>query len=1014
MRHVIWSFPLMIIGVVALLYQVGASQLTRSVLKQKLAEQYGVSDATVEYYAGRLPQGWQIGDRIQLEPDPHEHDWRAGIGVVNDDDTGVVSNFAHMGDGDFPGQDEPLQTGYVMVNNSLQPASGMIHFFADNGDPLELTVDGVTDSSFPFALNPGQIKRLTTDGVGELKGGWTRIRSDQPIVVTSNFGAIRKDGTVITDVGVGESELGTKFTIFADTISSNDTGVAVSNADDEQAIDIQLTLRTAAGEMVGQEMIHLEPRGHLARFLNQLFPEVDGIDEFEGTVVLASQTPAAVAGGSGVGQAPAGEASLLPFAGLTLRISGTVFTSVPMVPPLPPGADFTRLAFPQAADGQAGELKVSTTPVLFNLTDQTASGIIEFFKGDGSLNQVGVGGVAVSAIPFQIPPGGVFRVDTDGVGELAVGWARVTMDQPLSGLAIFTIRDSSGVVAAVGVEATQLFQNLEMIADTTGIFNTAMALVNPLTVADGSGDPVRVTIRLLDASGLFIASTTLELGPLQHTAQFLTEFFPEVNGIDEFFGRVQISVSGSNDYLAPLSLRSAAEKLTSVPVFVEQHGFAPSALLQFAQNLAGTAPAVRLTLHQNGEDTALEFIRIRLSGIDLQLDNFVVGRQFGSGSLSSPQRIVLFAGREPDSDPESSIGFDMVSASQSNIGFSSQAEGTISRESTGDIFFDLHYLNNQPNSFVGIDTNIIVFLDENLFATPAAGGVTAVSEFISVSLTSSEERRILRRTQQNLSFEPHDPQRANIELVQPFQLVAGEIIKIVGTNLGSEPQLLFPIAGGQDLVTFGFFDETGELLAFVPEGVVDGVIRVDNGLGPGNGYLTKSLFGPEVEVQLGEEEGSFTLHFTQDANLYPMELFDAYLRIDSASLEALAVDQMVGAFNQDPNLNFFVLESAPGSALLQVGRELNTNVTGEVRLEVIEEGNRQLLRMTYEPISFPLVIDFLSGPAVFDVGFVGLPITLPAPGNGIIVSGIAVSGPTSVDGRDSALRSPFQDAVVRN
>ena len=1011
MPHVIWVFPLMIIGAAVLVYQIGASQLTRSFLKQKLAEQYGVSGATIEYYAGRLPQGWQIGDRIQLEPDPHEHDWRASIGVVKDDDTGVISNFAHMGDGDFPGQDEPLQTGYVMVNNSRQPASGTIYFFADSGDPLELTVDGVTDSSFSFALNPGQMKRLTTDGVGELKSGWARVRSDQPIVVTSNFGAIREDGTVITDVGVGKSDLGKEFTIFADTIGSNDTGVAVSNPDDDQAIDIQLTLRSAAGEIVDQEVIPLAPRGHLARFLNQLFPGVEGIDEFEGTVVLKSQTAAVAAGGSGVGQAPAGEAPLLPFAGLTLRISGTVFTSVPMVPPLPPGADFTRLAFPQAADGQAGELKVSTTPVLFNLTAQPASGLIEFFKGDGSVNQVGVDGVAVSAIPFQISPGGIFRVDTDGVGELAVGWARVTMDQPLSGLAIFTIRDSSGVVAAVGVEATRLFQSLEMIADTTGIFDTAMALVNPLTVEDGSDDPVSVTIRLLEANGFFVASTTLELGPLQHTAQFLTDLFPEVDGIDEFFGRVQISVSGSNDYLAPLSLRSAAEKLTSVPVFVQQHGFAPSALLQFAQNLAGTAPAVRVTLHQNSDDTALESVRIRLSGIDLELESFAVGKEFGSGYLASPERIVLFVARELDSDPQSSIGFDMLTASSGDSGFLVQAEGTISQESTGDVLLDLQYLNKQPNTFVGDDADIIVFLDENLLGTPASGGVSAVSEFTSVSLSSNEEVRILRRTQQDLAFQAPDPQLANVVSLQPGQLVSGQLVTITGTNFGDEPSTLFPVEGGQQ-VSFGFFEEEA-LIVRVPEGLVDGAIRIDNGQGPGNGYQVKSLFSPTLELQLGETEGDFTLHFSQTDNLYPMQAFDVYLWIDDATLQDLSVEGMVGTFDQRGSAeNLFVEEANATSAVLQVAVDTETDPSGHVHLEVIDE-EPKLLRIRYEPSFFSTTIDLLNGPGVVDVALTGLLVTLLSD-SGIVVSGFAESGATSIDGRDSAFTSPVLDALPGN
>ena len=399
-RHLIWIFPLVIGTTVALLYHIGASRLSPLALKKELARQYGVSEGTVKELASLLPADWQFGDPIELEADPHRHAWPAGVEVIKDESTGVTLTFAHLGDGHFAGQDEPLQTSYTIVNNTRRSLSGAIHFFQDDGSPLELEIDGVTDSSFSFDLNSGSSQRLTTSGAGELKSGWARVRSDQPLVVTSSFGAIREDGTVISDVGVGESELGTEFTIFADTIGSNDTGVAFANPHDDDSVDIEMTLRDVDGVMVAQEQLHLEPRGHTALFVHQLFPDVPGIREFEGTVVLKSMTAAAAADGTLMSREPAGEAAPSTFAGLTLRIAGSVFTSVPMVPPPAPDADHTKLGFPQAADGEAGDLSVSTTPVIFNVTDQAASGVIEFFKGDGSFNEVRVGGVATSAIPF--------------------------------------------------------------------------------------------------------------------------------------------------------------------------------------------------------------------------------------------------------------------------------------------------------------------------------------------------------------------------------------------------------------------------------------------------------------------------------------------------------------------------------------------------------------------------------------------------------------------------------------
>ena len=339
----------------------------------------------------------------------------------------------------------------------------VLEFFDDQGNPREVEIDGTTASRFPFQLFRRRVTRLTTSGAGPLKTGWARIRAEQPIVATSSFGIIQEDGTVTTDVGVGDSVAGTTFTIFADTMGARNTGLALANPNPNQAVTIQLTLRTADGEPVSQTQIELAPLGHVARFVDELFGGAPGIDEFEGTVLLESLTQNLLP----AGESPDEEAPLLEFVGLTLLVTGSVLTSAPMVAPQPPGAAFTNLAFPQAADGVAGDLRVSTAPILLNTTANPASGVIEFFRSDGVPHALGVQGESTDTIHFAIPPGGVYRVETDGTGAVAVGWARVTMDQPLTGLVVFTIRDLAGeITAAVGVAAEPLRKNFELFANS--------------------------------------------------------------------------------------------------------------------------------------------------------------------------------------------------------------------------------------------------------------------------------------------------------------------------------------------------------------------------------------------------------------------------------------------------------------------------------------------------------------------------------------------------------------------
>ena len=343
----------------------------------------------------------------------------------------------------------------------------------------------------------------------------------------------------------------------------------------------------------------LPPLGHIGRFLNELFPEVDGINEYEGSVHIRSTNQQ-------------------EFAGITLRVTGNQLTSLPLVAPPPEGADWDQLAFPRVGDGLLEGLRIATSTILFNTTTETVVGAVEFFNSDGTPMEVNVGQASAartfgdtptSRLDFSIEPKGVRRLRTAGSGEIKVGWALVSMDQPISGTALFTLFDESGEVATeVGVNSARLRRNFNLLADTADVFNTGIAITNPVKSEDEGDEPTAtVRIELRNGSRRILGRTEVEIGPLQHTALFLTELFPEIEGIDELQGLVWVS---SSEFVTALSLRSASEKLTSVPVFTPKNGFAPNSTLEFAQNLAGTAPPVRLLLHQNSRDLALRRVVI--------------------------------------------------------------------------------------------------------------------------------------------------------------------------------------------------------------------------------------------------------------------------------------------------------------------------------------------------------------------------------------------------------------------
>lgn len=543
----------------------------------------------------------------------------------------------------------------------------------------------------------------------------------------------------------------TELTLFADSIGDANTGVALANPSSEQSITLDLLLRRPDGTLVDQRQLYLPPRGHVAQFLNELFEGMPGTDEFEGTVLVRSATPSPAQNGEAAQSTP----EFLPFAGLTLRASGPILTSVPLVAPPSPGDDFTRLAFPQAADGQAGDLVIATTVVLFNPTAEPASGEIDFYTSDGTPNEVSVGGQETSNVPFQIAPGGVYRLKTDGAGDLAVGWARVTMDQPLSGVAIFTIRDGQGnVSAAVGVRSTRLFQNFQMLADTSGIFDTAIALANPLEASEEDSSSTRVTLTLKDTSGNLIRTEDVFLDEFQHRALFLTELFgEEVDGIDEFLGVLEVEVLGEENWVAPLSLRSADEKLTSVPIFTAIPGFAPSALFEFAQNLEETSPAVRWTLHQNGDDWALETVRLSISGVSPDYEAFAPGTRIGFGFVTRPGLTAFLVATDVD-PPGERVEFDLYEIRPE--GYLRSAAGFIESEADDRLLVEMQYLDKQPRTKTG-EADLQVFLDPGLFRADGSAEGEVIADFTSVSRETDRDLRVLRRTRQPLAFAEADP-----------------------------------------------------------------------------------------------------------------------------------------------------------------------------------------------------------------------------------------------------------------
>jgi hypothetical protein len=219
----------------------------------------------------------------------------------------------------FTGQtgEEIRQTRFVFVNTSDMNATGDLEFFGPDGvTPMEVCIRGVCDVQFPISICAGGTQILETDPV-------TSPLAQGIAKVTMNVGGIKADVILRslnqTDQTVFETAYSTPtptraLTVPVDSVDRNDgqvmnvmnTGLVILNpppfpGDQPQTATITVKLVNRQGQQVGQVMLSAEagalatgPEGQVIRYITELFKDVPGIDEFQGTVVIDSTVPVSI------------------------------------------------------------------------------------------------------------------------------------------------------------------------------------------------------------------------------------------------------------------------------------------------------------------------------------------------------------------------------------------------------------------------------------------------------------------------------------------------------------------------------------------------------------------------------------------------------------------------------------------------------------------------------------------------------------------------------------------------
>ncbi len=398
------------------------------------------------------------------------------------------------------------------------PAEVRIILRNDDGNPLTVVLnDEQVVGEKELVIPAGGLVVLESDGQGPLTAGSVIVCSDRAVAGVILFG-----GSVGT-AGVGVSHVllnGFVAPMETDLASGLDTGIAVMNLQDSE-LSLPVGLYDVDNKLLASASLDLPAHGHQALFVDQIEWEVAPagvleLSSFRGILKAGKGKVAATVIQTRTGefatQPVAPDFAQVTFGSNALLDAGAFFLATAAEPRLD-----QKLYFAQFGDGQVGQTNVFSQIVLLNLTDTSANVRLLLKDGNGQPLEIDLNGETVlGQTDFAIPAGSVRVFQTDGLGDLVDGSVIVCSDQALAGVILF---GGTAGVAGVGASASISKGFVAPVeSDSSRALDTGIAVVN----LDGE-EEVTLTLSLCAADGTVVATAELQLDPMGHDAQFLSQ-----------------------------------------------------------------------------------------------------------------------------------------------------------------------------------------------------------------------------------------------------------------------------------------------------------------------------------------------------------------------------------------------------------------------------------------------------------------------------------------------------------
>ena len=138
-----------------------------------------------------------------------------------------------------------LSTQIILINpSSDETIRGLIELTTSQGKPLELELEGMTDSEFPYELGPNQVFKGTFKLSSAAVSGYAEVRAEDGTRLPSGTAIFQfRDGSgeLTSEAGVGALRATKAARMFVDTVGTR-TGVALASVGN-QAVSVSMELR---------------------------------------------------------------------------------------------------------------------------------------------------------------------------------------------------------------------------------------------------------------------------------------------------------------------------------------------------------------------------------------------------------------------------------------------------------------------------------------------------------------------------------------------------------------------------------------------------------------------------------------------------------------------------------------------------------------------------------------------------------------------------------------------------